>query len=124
MKIIEAKPVWNDLERSIHEPARLAVVTKLCGEAAGLGFQELKQHCGLTDGNLSRHLKVLEEAGIVKLSKAGRGRKAHTRVRMTPEGREAFSRYLLSLEKILNSAMDALEQNVPAAASQLSLALS
>lgn len=103
------KPLWNELEKSIHEPARLALVTRLCAEKDGLGFQELKSECGLTDGNLSRHLKVLEEAGIIHLDKVGKGRRSHTNVQLTPDGREAFLRYLYSLEKVLHGALDALE---------------
>ncbi|WFB35765.1 transcriptional regulator [Kiritimatiellota bacterium B12222] len=103
------KPLWNDLEKSIHEPARLALITRLCAEKDGLGFQDLKSECGLTDGNLSRHLKVLEEAGIIHLHKVGKGRRSHTCVKLTPDGREAFLRYLYSLEKVLHGALDALE---------------
>lgn len=103
------KPLWNELEKSIHEPARLALVTRLCAEKEGLGFQELKAECGLTDGNLSRHLKVLEEAKIIHSHKVGKGRSSHTLVVLTPDGRESFLRYLYSLEKVLHGALDALE---------------
>lgn len=112
------KPLWNDLEKSIHEPARLALITRLCAGKDGLGFQELKSECGLTDGNLSRHLKVLEEAGIIHLHKVGKGRRSHTCVKLTPDGREAFLRYLYSLEKVLHGALDALDletEDLPAA---------
>lgn len=99
------KPHWNDLEKTFHEPARLALITALCERPAGLSFQDLKQRCGMTDGNLSRHLKVLDESGIVHLHRAGRGRKAHTQVHLTPEGQDQFFLYLQALEGVLNGAL-------------------
>lgn len=116
--------MWNDLEKSIHEPARLALVTRLCAEKDGLGFQELKSECGLTDGNLSRHLKVLEEAHIIGLHKVGKGRRSHTSVVLTPYGREAFLRYLTSLEKVLHGALDALDMDPRHLSATLNLAVS
>lgn len=118
------KPVWNDLEKSIHEPARLALVTRLCAEKDGLGFQELKSECGLTDGNLSRHLKVLEESNIICMHKVGKGRRSHTSVILTPDGREAFLRYLYSLEKVLHGALYALESDTEILPDALPLAAS
>jgi DNA-binding transcriptional ArsR family regulator len=123
MKLLN-KPLWNELEKSIHEPARLALITRLCAEKQGLGFQELKADCGLTDGNLSRHLKVLEEAGIIHLHKVGKGRSSHTRVVPTPDGRESFLRYLHSLEKVLHGALDALDLDTGIFPSALPLAVS
>jgi DNA-binding transcriptional ArsR family regulator len=120
----DPKPLWNELERSIHEPARLALVTTLCAAEAGLGFQELKIECGLTDGNLSRHLKVLETAGIVRVDKAGRGRSSRTRVVMTAAGQDAFMSYLHSLEKLLQGAMPAGADSTGGLAERLSLAVS
>ncbi len=109
MMNIPEKPLWSDLEKKFHEPARLALVTTLCERPAGLGFQDLKARCGMTDGNLSRHLKVLEEGGVVQQHKAGRGRRARTLVILTPDGREAFLEYLQALERVLHGALDALE---------------
>lgn len=118
------KPLWNELEKSIHEPARLALITRLCAEKEGLGFQALKAECGLTDGNLSRHLKVLEEAKIVHQHKVGKGRSSHTTISITPDGRESFLRYLQSLEKVLHGALDALNVDTGIFPSALSLAVS
>ena len=112
----ENKPLWNELEKSIHEPARLALITQLCANAEGLSFQELKESCSLTDGNLSRHVKVLQEACLVRTHKAGKGRTSCTRITLTPEGRTAFLRYLHSLEHLLQGAVEALEAE-PAAVS-------
>ena len=56
---------YDGLDRVIHEKARLSVLTSLVAHPKGLVFGDLKQMCGLTDGNLSRHLQVLEEAGLI-----------------------------------------------------------
>ena len=100
---------WNEIEKKFHEPARLALVTALCSCPKGLGFQDLKSQCGLTDGNLSRHLKVLEEAGIVQQHKFGKGRRSRTLVILTPAGRGEFMDYLQALERVLHGAIEALE---------------
>jgi DNA-binding transcriptional ArsR family regulator len=107
----DKKPLWNELERSIHEPARLAIITFLCAHQQGVGFQDLKEECGLTDGNLSRHLKVMQEAGLVTTRKVGKGRASRTNVTLTAAGRTAFLRYLHSLEKVLHGAVEALDQD-------------
>ena len=102
------KPLWNDLEKKFHEPARLALVTLLCEQPKGLAFQDLKEACAMTDGNLSRHLRVLEEGGVVRQNKSGRGRSARTLVTLTASGREEFLDYLQALERVLNGAKVAL----------------
>ena len=53
---------YEALERIFHEPSRLAIMSELCAVHQGLAFNELKERCGLTDGNLSRHLAALEKA--------------------------------------------------------------
>ena len=60
---------YEGLDRVIHEKARLSVLTSLMAHPKGLAFADLKQLCGLTDGNLSRHLQVLQEARLVEISK-------------------------------------------------------
>ena len=60
---------YDGLDRVIHEKARLSVLTSLVAHPKGLVFGDLKQMCGLTDGNLSRHLQVLEEAGLIEIVK-------------------------------------------------------
>lgn len=89
------------LDRLFHERARLGIVTSLAGNPEGIPFSELKQLCGLTDGNLSRHLTSLEEAGYV-CSEKSQGRKRRVTVCMlTPLGRERFIAYLAELESAL-----------------------
>ena len=98
---------YEGLDRVFHEKARLGIVTSLAGHAGGLGFSELKALCGLTDGNLSRHLQVLEEAGFVEIEKGYEGKRPHTQCRLSDEGRARFSDYLAGLEKVLREAASA-----------------
>jgi DNA-binding MarR family transcriptional regulator len=76
----------------------------------GLAFADLKQLCGLTDGNLSRHLQVLEEAGLVRIMKGYEGNRPHTRCRLTPAGRQRFLDYLAVLERVVRDAAEAAGQ--------------
>ena len=98
---------YEGLDRLFHERARLGIVTSLAGHSDGLGFAELKALCGLTDGNLSRHLQVLEEAGLVSIEKTHQGRRPLTRYRLTSEGRARFAGYLAALEQVLRKASSA-----------------
>lgn len=106
-----AKPTapfaFEGLDRLFHEKARLAIVTSLAGHADGLGFQDLKALCGLTDGNLSRHLQVLEEGKVIALAKGYEGRRPHTNCRLTEEGRRRFDDYLAALEAVVRQAAKA-----------------
>ncbi len=63
----EGRFAYEGLDRTIHERARLSVLTSLVTHPKGLAFNDLKQLCALTDGNLSRHLKVLEQEKIVEI---------------------------------------------------------
>jgi len=99
---------FNALERIFHEPNRLAIMSALSGAANGLSFRELKENCDLTDGNLSRHLKALEEADAVQIEKAFVGAKPRTTVVLTDNGRERFIEYLQALEEVLLKAADAV----------------
>jgi DNA-binding transcriptional ArsR family regulator len=60
---------YEGLDRIVHEKARLGIMTSLITRPDGLLFVELKQLCALTDGNLSRHMEVLREAGLVEIWK-------------------------------------------------------
>ena len=95
---------YTGLDRVFHEKARLGIATSLAGYADGLGFSELKALCALTDGNLSRHIQVLEEAGFVAVEKGYEGKRPHTRCRLTEEGRSRFMDYLGELEAVLRQA--------------------
>ena len=56
---------YAGLDRILHEKARLGILTSLATHPQGLLFNQLKELCDLTDGNLSRHIQTLEEAGLV-----------------------------------------------------------
>lgn len=95
---------YDGLDRVIHEKARLGVLTSLIGHPKGLAFGDLKQLCGLTDGNLSRHLQVLEEAGLVAITKGYERNRPLTTCRLTAAGRRRFLDYLAVLEKVVRDA--------------------
>jgi DNA-binding transcriptional ArsR family regulator len=96
---------YDGIDRVMHEKARLSIMTSLVTRAEGLRFGELKQLCGLTDGNLSRHLDVLREAGLVEIWKGFEGRRPQTLCRLTTEGRHRFVEYLEELEKVVKDAL-------------------
>jgi DNA-binding MarR family transcriptional regulator len=95
---------YEGLDRLIHERARLSVLTSLAAHPKGLLFAALKQLCGLTDGNLSRHLVVLESAKLIEISKSLAHSRPQTLCRITPEGRKRFLAYLEVLEQVLLDA--------------------
>ena len=100
---------YEGLDRVIHERARLGVLTSLMAQPKGLPFGELKALCGLTDGNLSRHLQTLQEAGLVELDKGYEGARPQTICRITPEGRARFVEYLEVLEQVVRDAAEAAQ---------------
>src|ERR1700678_1057705 len=91
---------YEGLDRVIHEKARLGVLTSLMAHPKGLAFADLKQLCGLTDGNLSRHLQVLQEAGLVDITKGYEGNRPHTRCRLPKNGNRRFLAYLAVLNRL------------------------
>ncbi|MGB0330800.1 MAG: transcriptional regulator [Planctomycetota bacterium] len=95
---------YEGLDRLLHERARLSILTALSSEAAGRSFPELRSLCGLTDGNLSRHLKVLEEAKLLTAKRTGRGRGSNTHLTLSSHGRRVFTNYLTELERVLRDA--------------------
>lgn len=97
----EAPFAFEGLDRILHEKARLGILTSLADYREGLGFGELRDLCGLTDGNLSRHVQILEEAGLIDVTKAFEGRRPHTSCKLTVEGRRRFDDYLAVLEQVL-----------------------
>jgi DNA-binding transcriptional ArsR family regulator len=91
---------YEGLERVMHEKARLGLLTSLAAHAEGLSFTDLKELCALTDGNLARHLQVLEEAELVEIEKQER----RTLCRLSDAGRERFLEYLAELERVVRDA--------------------
>ena len=98
---------YEGLDRVIHEKARLGVLTSLIAHPKGLVFADLKRLCGLTDGNLSRHLQVLQEAGLVEILKGYEQNRPQTICKITPSGRRRFLNYLSVLEQVVRDAADA-----------------
>jgi DNA-binding MarR family transcriptional regulator len=94
-----------DIDRVIHSPARLMVMTYLYAvESADYIF--LQNLTGLTWGNLSSHLSVLEKEGYVVIEKEIIGKKPHSMVLLTETGREAFRSYKDSLQQVLDGLPD------------------
>lgn len=98
---------YEGLDRVLHEKARLGIVTSLATRPDGLVFADLKSLCHLTDGNLSRHLTVLQEAGIVEIHKGFRGKRPQTLCRLTDDGRKRYLDYIAVLESVLADAVEA-----------------
>jgi DNA-binding MarR family transcriptional regulator len=96
---------YEGLERVLHEKARLGIMTSLVTRPEGLLFSELKRLCALTDGNLSRHLDVLREAGLVEVWKGFENRRPQTLCRLSADGRQRFVSYLEELEQVIQDAM-------------------
>jgi DNA-binding MarR family transcriptional regulator len=95
----------TEIDRLIHEPARLSVMALLYViESADFTF--LMNQTGLTWGNLSAHLSKLEEAGYLEVEKSFKGKRPNTLLRLTGRGREAFQKYVQKMKQVL--------QNLPA----------
>jgi DNA-binding MarR family transcriptional regulator len=102
---------YDGLDRVIHEKARLGILTSLVTHPAGVLFTDLKALCALTDGNLSRHLQHLQDAGLVEIWKGFQGKRPQTLVRITAEGRQRFVEYLSVLEGVVGDALNAAQEH-------------
>ena len=93
-----------ELDPVIHVQARLRVVVALSTLAEGdrITFPRLQDILGMTAGNLSVHLRKLEDAGYVEVTKTHQGRTPATLVRLTGRGRVAFEDYTAALHALLN----------------------
>ena len=111
---------YEGLDRVIHERARLSVLTSLITHPAGLSFVELKKLCALTDGNLARHLQVLEEDSMIRVTKEGDAGRAQTTVRVTASGRKRYLEYLTILEQIVRDAASVANRDEKPLARKLS----
>jgi DNA-binding HxlR family transcriptional regulator len=99
---------YEGLDRIIHERARLSVLTSLITHASGLSFVDLKRLCALTDGNLARHLQVLETEKLVSITKGMEGNRPQTLCRVTALGRRRYVEYLAVLEQVVIDATRAV----------------
>ena len=100
---------YEGLDRVMHERARLGMLTSLAAHPKGLAFADLKRLCALTDGNLSRHLAVLQEAGLVDVVKGYERNRPQTVCRITSKGRKRYLEYLAVLEKVVIDAAAAVK---------------
>jgi DNA-binding MarR family transcriptional regulator len=88
------------LDRVIHEKGRMAIMSLLAANAE-LSFTDMRETLGMTDGNLSVHLRTLQEAGYIAVTKTFQNRKPLTTCALTAEGRKAFADYIDLLEQIV-----------------------
>lgn len=95
------KPVSPaELDKVIHERSRMAIMSALA-TAESMTFTEARDATGMTDGNLSVHARVLEEAGYVSIHKRFIGVKPQTTLALTAAGEAAFRKYIEQLEQIV-----------------------
>src|SRR5947209_13817832 len=102
------------LDRIIHEPGRLRIMTLLAATES-LGFKELKAQLGMTDGNLCVHMRTLEEGGYISVHKSFVNRKPRTEYSLTAPGRQAFREYIRTLEEIVKQAQPLDERQLAGA---------
>jgi DNA-binding MarR family transcriptional regulator len=90
-----------DLNDTVHQRVRLGILAVL-EEAKRAEFKYLREALDLSDGNLSRHVQVLEEAGLVRVEKGFEGRRPRTWISSTPAGRRAFEQELKALRALIS----------------------
>jgi DNA-binding MarR family transcriptional regulator len=88
------------LDRVIHEKGRLAIMSMLAASAE-LSFTELRDALSMTDGNLTTHVRTLQEAGYVSVAKSYENNRPLTTLSLTSRGRKAFGEYVNLLEQIV-----------------------
>jgi len=88
------------LDRVIHEKGRLAIMSMLAASPE-LSFTELRDALAMTDGNLTTHIRALQEAGYLAVAKSFQNRRPLTTCSLTAAGRKAFTEYLNLLERIV-----------------------
>lgn len=91
------------LDRIIHEPIRLGIITALAA-VERLSFNQLKHGLATTDGNVSVHARKLEDAGYISCHKGYEGRVPHTEYKLTAVGRKAMERYFAQMMAIIDAA--------------------
>ena len=99
------------IDRVIHEKGRLPIMSLLAASPE-LSFTDLRDTLNMTDGNLSMHIKTLQEAGFVSVTKSFQRQRPLTTCSLTPAGRKAFADYIDLLEQIVRQAKESkpLEQ--------------
>lgn len=105
------KSPYSALKQIFHEPNRLAIMSALVNAPDGIAFNDLKEECGLTDGNLSRHIQMLVKARAVRTRKSFIRNKPRTTIFLSERGRESFLEYLQVLDEVLRMAAEALPKS-------------
>ena len=100
------------LDDDVHQRVRLGVLAHLSGVARA-DFAYLRDELGVTDGNLGRHLEVLEAAGLVRMSRTSGTGRPRTWIKITKAGRAALGREVEALRQILRMTSDAEEPSEP-----------
>jgi DNA-binding transcriptional ArsR family regulator len=108
----EGRFAYAGLDRVIHERARLSILTSLITHPKGLTFGDLKQLCSLTDGNLSRHLRVLEKTGMIEIAKGHERNRPQTVCRIRASGRKRYLEYLATLEQVVRDAAKGTKREI------------
>ena len=98
----------ESLDKLFHEPKRLLIMSQLCASYHPLTFNELKELCDASDGNLHRHLKVLEDNGMVDVEKSFVDRKPLTTIALSAKGVERFEKYIKKLESVVLAARESM----------------
>ena len=91
------------LDRVIHEKGRLAIMSLLAATPE-LAFTELRDTLEMTDGNVTAHIRTLQEAGYVAISKSFQNNRSLTTCSLTASGRKSFAEYIGLLEQIVQQA--------------------
>jgi DNA-binding MarR family transcriptional regulator len=94
---------YLQLDRLIHEKGRLAIMSMLAASPE-LSFTELRQALGMTDGNLTTHIRALQEAGYLSVTKSFQNRRPLTTCALTAAGKKAFTNYINLLEQIVEQS--------------------
>lgn len=97
---------YDGLERIMHEKARIGILVSLFTNVNGYNFNRLKKLCNLTDGNLSRHIKVLKESNLIEVEKGYKNNKPITICKLTELGRKKFKCYIQELENVIKDACE------------------
>ena len=95
--------LFLQLNRVIHEKGRLAIMSALAGTPE-LSFTELRSALEMTDGNLTTHIRILQEEGLISVTKSYQNNRSLTTCSLTKAGRKAFADYIDLLEKIVRQS--------------------
>lgn len=93
----------DDLDPVIHAPKRLGAMALLAG-ADDAEFSFLREHLEISDSDLSKQMKTLQEAGYVDIKKSGHGRNSSTTFKITKDGRKALATHLAALNELIGHA--------------------